>query len=140
MRSVRNTACLLLLPLLLLGCGKSQLKLAPVSGRVTLDKKPLANAEIVFYPTELGEDKSANLQSSSRTDEQGHYSLQTNEDKQNGAFVGTYKVRISVIERGESLINRIPKAYNKNTTLTFTVTAEGTKDANFDLTSDGRKK
>lgn len=125
----------LLLPLLLLGCGKSGPKMAPVSGRVTLDKKPLANADIVFSPTEPGPDKTVNLDSSGRTDAQGRFSL-----PKDGALVGAHKVRISAIERGTSLINRIPKTYNQNTTLTFTVPAEGTTEANFDLTGDGRSK
>ena len=140
MRFDRTLTGLLLLPLLLLGCGKSGPKVAPVSGRVTLDKKPLANADIVFSPTESGADKSAKLESSSRTDAQGHYSLQMIEDKRGGALVGAHKVRISQMERGTSLTNRVPRAYNENTTLTFTVTPEGTKEANFDLTKDGRGK
>ena len=107
---------------------------------MTLDKKPLANADIVFSPAEPGTNNSANLDSTSRTDEQGRYSLQMTEDKRGGALVGTYKVRISQMERGTSLTNRVPKGYNQNTTLTFTVPAEGTTEANFALTSDGRGK
>jgi len=139
MRSHRYLAWLLLLPLLLLGCAKSRPKVAPVSGRVTLDKKPLANAHVAFSAAEPGAN-SANLESTAQTDEQGRYSLQTNDDKRDGALVGAHKVRISLIERGASLVNRVPKAYNQNTTLTFTVPAEGTTEANFDLTSDGRGK
>jgi hypothetical protein len=139
MRFQRNLAWVLL-PLLFLGCGKSGPKVVPVSGLVTLDKKPVANADIVFSPSGSGGDKSANLESSGRTDAQGRYSLRMIQDKREGTLAGTYKVRISLMERGTSLINRLPKSYNQNTTLTFTVPAEGTTEANFDLTSDGRGK
>ena len=126
-----------LLPLLLLGCGKSGHKVVSVSGKVTLNKKPLANADITFSPTEPGPNNSPGLESSARTDEQGRYSLEVIQDKRAGAVVGAHKVRISQIERGASLINRVPRAYNQNTKLTFTVPAEGSKEANFDLSSEG---
>jgi hypothetical protein len=138
MRFHRSLAWLLLLPLLLLGCGKSGPKVVPVSGQVTLDKKPLANADVTFSPTEPGPNNSPGLESSGRTDEQGRYSLKVIQDKRDGAVVGAHKVRISLIERGASLVNRLPKAYNQNTKLTFTVPAEGSKEANFDLSSKGK--
>jgi hypothetical protein len=137
MRFHRSLAWLLL-PLLLLGCGQSGPKVASVSGLVTLNKKPLANADITFTPTEPGPNKSPGLESSARTDEQGRYSLKVIQDKRDGAVVGAHKVRISLIERGASLVNRLPEAYNKNTKLTFTVPAEGSKEANFDLSSKGK--
>jgi len=140
MQSRRYLAWLLLLPLLLPGCGKSGPKLAPVSGRVTLDKKPLVDALVTFTPAETGPTNIGNPESSARTDDQGRYSLKTNQDKRDGALIGTHKVRISVIERGTSIVNRVPRVYNQDTTLTFTVPAEGTKEANFDLTSDGKGK
>ena len=135
MRFHRTLAWLMLLPLLLLGCGKSGPKVVPVSGQVTLDKKPLANADVTFSPTESGPNKSPGLESSGRTDEKGRYTLLVIQDKREGAVVGTHKVRISLIERGASLVNRLPNGYNKNTKLTFTVPAEGSKEANFDLSS-----
>jgi len=126
----------LLLPLLLLGCGKSGPKVVSVSGRVTMDKKPLANADVTFSSTEAGPNNSP-LESSGRTDDEGRYSLTMTQDKRAGAPVGTHKVRISLIERGATIINRVPKTYNQNTTLTYTVPPEGTKEANFDLSSTG---
>jgi hypothetical protein len=128
----------MLLPLLLLGCGKKGLKVAPVSGRVTLDNKPLANADVTFIPAEPGPKSSANLEASARTDEQGRYSLKMVQDRRDGAAVGANKVRISLIERGEKIVNRVPKAYNQDTKLTFTVPAEGSTEANFDLSSQGK--
>ena len=136
MRFHRSLACSML-PLLLLGCGKSGPKVASVSGQVTLNKKPLANADVTFSPTEPGPNNSPGLESSARTDEQGRYSLKVIQDKRDGAVVGAHKVRISLIARGASLVNRVPKAYNQNTKLTFTVPAEGSKEANFVLSSEG---
>jgi hypothetical protein len=137
MRFHRCLAWLLLLSLLLPGCGKSGPKVAPVSGRVTLDKKPLANADVVFSPTEPGPNNSPAPESLGRTDAEGRFSLKMVLDKRDGAVVGANKVRISLIERREKVINRVPEVYNKNTTLTFTVPPEGSTEANFDLSSEG---
>ena len=126
----------LLLFLLLPGCGKSGQKVVSVSGRVTLDQRPLANADVTFSP-ESDSNDSARLESSGKTDEQGNYSLKIIQDGRNGAVIGTHKVRISLIERGTTIVNRVPKEYNQATTLTCTVPAEGTKEANFDLKSQG---
>ena len=127
----RCLAWLLLLPMLLVGCGKGGPKVVPVSGRVTLDQQPLANADIMFYHD------SSDVESSGRTDEQGNYSLSVMQDKRRGAAVGTHRVRISQIERGAKIVDRVPRQYNKASKLTFTVPDGGTKDANFDLTSQG---
>jgi hypothetical protein len=136
MRFHRYLACLLL-PVLLLGCGKAGPKVAPVSGRVTMDNKPLANADITFSPTESDPNNSANLESFGQTDEDGRYSLKMIQGKRDGAVVGANKVRISLIERGGKLVNRVPAAYNKSTSLTYTVPAGGSTEANFDLSSKG---
>jgi len=135
MRFRRYLGWVLLLPLLLLGCGKSGPKVAPVSGRVTLDKKPLANASITFTPTEAGPNNTAGPESAGQTDEEGRYSLKMILDKRDGAAVGTHKVRISKIERGVTIVNRVPAQYNQDTILTFPVPPEGSKEANFDLST-----
>jgi hypothetical protein len=135
MRCIRYLAWSLL-PLLLLGCGKG-VKVVPVSGRVTMDNKPLANADITFSSTETSPNNTPIPESSGRTDDQGRFTLTVNQDKRNGAAIGKHKVRISQMERGATLVNRVPKNYNQNTTLTFTVPAEGTSEANFDLSSKG---
>jgi hypothetical protein len=136
MRLHRTLALLLLLPLLLSGCGKSA-KVVPVSGQVTLDKKPLANADVTFSPADADAKNPGALDSSGRTDEQGRFSLKMIQDKREGAVVGSHKVRISLIERGTTIVNRVPKEYNTESKLTFTVPAEGTTDANFELKSQG---
>jgi hypothetical protein len=137
MRFAHSLALLLLL--LPLGCSKSP-KVVPVSGRVTLDKKALANADVVFSPAEADPKNTANLEAAGKTDDQGRFSLKMIQGNKDGAAVGSYKVRISLVERGASLVNKLPKSYNQDTKLTFTVPAEGTTEANFDLTSDGAVK
>jgi hypothetical protein len=131
--------CLSLLILLVfIGCGRTGPKAVSVSGRVTMDQKPLANADVSFLPVDSDPNNSASRESAGRTDEQGRFTLKLIQDQSNGAVVGTHKVRISVIERGTKIVNRVPKEYNENTKLTFTVPAEGTTEANFDLNSQGK--
>jgi len=129
---------LLLLVLLPLGCGPSGPKTNPVSGKVTMDNKPLANATVTFIPANL-DPKTPALQASGRTDDQGNYSLKMDKDNREGAPEGSYKVSISVFDRGgpdrPARGQLVPEEYNHKTTLTFTVPAEGSKDANFELSS-----
>ena len=75
---------LLLLLLLPLGCGKHY-QLAPVSGRVTMDNRPLAQAEVRFYPIGgLDFPYSVGV-----TDDQGNYTLHLGIDNNTeGAVVG----------------------------------------------------
>jgi hypothetical protein len=105
-----------------------------------MDKKPLANASITFSPDSPDPKNPAGLESAGQTDAEGRYSLKMSQSSKNGAAVGSYKVRISQIERGATMVNRVPKVYNQDTKLTFTVPAEGTTEANFDLTADGKGK
>lgn len=70
------------------GCsgGGDEVKLAPVSGVVTMDGKPLADAVVIFAP-EKGNP------SSGRTDSSGNYSLIFKENVQ-GALPGPHRVSI----------------------------------------------
>jgi hypothetical protein len=79
---------------LLLGCG-GEMKVAPVSGIVTLDGKPLDRASVVFKPEEGGRP------SFGVTDSKGRFSLaySMNED---GAEVGPCTVTISTKLQSES--------------------------------------
>jgi hypothetical protein len=132
-----------LLVLLLVGCGKGY-KLAPVSGRVTMDNQPLANAEVSFYPT----GGKGLPYASGTTDEQGNYKLEAFEGRgtANGAVVGEHRVEISMSNktRGKKADPRsgvgpggdlIPAQFNSDSKLTFTVPPAGTKEANFNLNS-----
>jgi hypothetical protein len=133
------------------GCGKSDAKMADVSGTVTLKDKPLADAEVYFV--------SGSFQGYGRTDENGHYRLVR------GAPIGECKVYIKKTDTegdtggfkigGEGMDEEqyrewrkgqgldaakrkkptLPPEYSdpEKTKLTFTVPPGGTKEADFNL-------
>ena len=74
----------------LIGCGGPSIDTAPVSGIVTLDGKPVADAGIYFQPADGGPAAYGS------TDAEGHYSLTT--VRTPGALKGSHKVIISKIE------------------------------------------
>jgi hypothetical protein len=136
--------CLLGVPLLLggLGCAKEPYKVAPVSGSVRLDGKPLANAWVTFMPIGTKENPDPGPTSSGKTDAQGRYTLAI-EPNRPGAVVGKHKVSINAGGDGKGEDRdaggprlpreKIPEIFNNKTTLTFDVLAEGTEKADFDL-------
>jgi hypothetical protein len=153
MRCAFRVSFLLTLAVLLspaLGCGGVNYKFAPVSGQITMDNKPLADATISFYPNAGGDLPAAK----GRTDEQGNYKLQSfaNGRSEDGALVGESRVEISINMQNSShkllagpgrpkLVNGgeiLPARYNKESTLKFTVPPEGTDKADFPLTSKAR--
>ena len=79
--------------LLVLGCGGGA-KVVPVTGRVTLNGKPLADAKVSFQP--IAKEKSmeaAGPGSTGKTDAEGKFTLKT-PTGQDGAVVGMHRVRI----------------------------------------------
>jgi hypothetical protein len=120
---------------LLAGCGgRSDLGL--VTGRVTLDGKPVADAAVEFTPTTEGSIATG------RTDSSGEYSLMFSRDVA-GASLGENVVRISTFDvdyvegKGEvSIPERIPAKYNRNSELKVTV-EPGKNRHDFDLDSQG---
>jgi hypothetical protein len=128
------------------GCGSGP-KFVPVSGTVTLDGKPLANALVAFKPAALpGKIEAAGPGSMGVTDENGRYVLKViyTDGRTEGAVVGEHRVRISTTDHvsagGDSTDvaprqqkERVPAKYNTNSQLTFTVPPGGTDAANFDL-------
>jgi hypothetical protein len=117
------------------GCGGGA---APVSGRVTLDGKALADATVSFQPSDAG---AAGPGSSGKTDSNGQFTLQVVGKNSNGALVGKHRVTISAKgnteadDSGKKVSDRAPAWYNTQTTLTFDVPSGGTDKANFELTS-----
>ena len=79
--------CLLVVPFSTGGCG-SEMKVAPVSGTVTLDGAPLERASVLFLPKEGGRP------SFGVTDEDGRYTLGYSMHEM-GAEVGQCRVQIS---------------------------------------------
>jgi len=117
--------------LALAGCGGG---LPSVSGVVTLDGKPLANASVSFQPEGGGTQGSY-----AKTDEEGRYTLKVVGSDRAGAVAGKHVVRISQFEGSGSDSGgreKLPARYNAKTTLTFEVPAGGTDKADFALQSD----
>ena len=136
-------ACLLLVFGLLLatGCGGAP-NAAAVSGTVTLDGQPLANAVVNFQPA--GSERNPGPSSIGRTNEKGEYNLEM-AGVGRGAVLGAHKVKIYCpVEDAESnkpeedrrtkQKDRVPPKYNVQSTLTKEVKA-GNNTINFELTS-----
>jgi hypothetical protein len=127
------------------GCGDKRKSVAPVSGIVTLDGKPLAGGSVIFQPAAAPGSTIAGKGSTAGCDDQGRYTL-TTIDGQPGAIVAEHRVRIYGPKNqkrpeddsgiGETASRDIvPLKYNYDTTLSFTVTSEGTDKADFTLTT-----
>ena len=117
-----------------LGCGGGP-KFAPVSGRVTLNEKPLPDAYVVFQPA-VGEPSEV---SQGKTDADGMFSLDGTQG-QDGAKVGKHTVSITTIapdamddERSPLPRGKVPQKYRDRPFESTVV--EGENEANFDLTT-----
>jgi len=93
------------------GCFRGGPELGTVTGIVTLDGKPLADAQVTFQPK-------GGSPSVATTDSAGHYELEYTRDKP-GAVVGNHIVRIltqttSTDESGNEIQvpQRVPEIYN----------------------------
>lgn len=130
----------------LTGC-ESRPKYAPVSGRVTLDGKPLAGAFVYFQPVAAEGSVTAPAPGSSGpTDSNGQFVLKGT-GGEDGAWVGKHKVMIEAhaAEVGEGdtrpprggwpMRNKVPPRYNRDSNEFFEVPPEGSSSANFDLKS-----
>ena len=119
--------------LALAGCGSSDLPLASVSGRVTLDGQPLPKAFVEFQPIAEGSP------SYGITDEEGRYELRFSR-RHAGVLAGQHKVRVRTArtqtdEQGNEIPipEKIPPRYNAETELTATID-DSTDEVNLDLT------
>jgi hypothetical protein len=127
------------------GCGDgSNFAVAPVSGTVTLDGNPLADATVSFQPVAQTDDGLAGELSVGKTGADGKFTLKTTND-QDGAVVGQHVVRITTaqwknsdesdnpdqIQASEEIL---PTKYNSQTELEFEVPVGGSQEANFTLT------
>ena len=102
------------------GCDKGP-AVAPVTGTVTQDGEPLANAEIHFQP-DYG------APSYAHTDSQGQYEIKYQLDKK-GALLGHHYVSVRTAgektdPKTDTTVNVpefVPKEYNDDTTLEYEV-------------------
>lgn len=136
------------------GCA-SKAKIVPVSGVVTMDGMPLANADVQFQPMATDGNSNPGYGSYGKTDAQGRYSLtiSSQESQAPGAVAGIHKVSIASgtsdkvtydpkigspdgsSPKNKPAPEKIPTQYNSQSSLTFEVPQTGTDKANFDLQS-----
>ncbi|HCO26913.1 MAG: hypothetical protein CME31_02095 [Gimesia sp.] len=148
----KSLTLLFCLSILLSGCGasKQEFSRAAVSGIVKLDGDPLSEGVIRFIPQ--GENKGPKA---SATIHNGIFSI----DENFGPVTGTNRIEIDSTDDGgyapddelaiEKLkasgikqikVVKVPPQYNRRSTLTKTITAEGKNDLVFELTSNPAKK
>jgi len=128
--------------MMVVGCGGSGGKVAPVTGTVTLDGKPLANALVAFQPMATPGKPNAGMGSTGITDANGKYTLKTVDTDRSGAVVAKHSVMITMKPESSDLdVPRppqkalLPAKYNHQSELQFDVQPGGTDAANFDLKS-----
>lgn len=118
------------------GCGPSGPEIAHVSGKVTMDGKPIPYAAVVFIP-ENGRPAGA------MTDENGNYVLNFTQGRR-GAIPGKSIIRITTNREAQQDASgkpipgskeTIPAEYNTNSKLEFTVEPKKKNVANFELVS-----
>lgn len=139
LRTICSTATLTILTAVAMGmtgCAGGG-NVAPVTGTVTMDGEPLANATVTFMPQDEGGS------SYGLTDTAGAYTL-TYGREQEGAEIGEHKVMITTETSGDpdadppiaASPETVPAEYNSATTLTATVEPGGST-IDFDLESGG---
>lgn len=136
---------------LLAGCQDSGYEVAPVAGRITLNGEPLVNAHVSFRPVLKQGSVEAGPGSVAFTNQQGEYALRLIDPDQSGAVVGRHRVAITLPEeeqinsvsgtdhddagRPKLKVYRMPNRYRDGTALGFEVPAEGSRRANFAITT-----
>jgi hypothetical protein len=126
----------LALALAVAGCDRGP-EIAPVTGRVVVDGKPIQNAEVTFEPA-------AGRASHGHTDQDGRYELRY--DRQTmGALVGSHTVRILsatevTLPNGKFVLRpqTVPPRYNTQSELRKDVVSGETNVFDFELRS-GKK-
>jgi hypothetical protein len=154
---MNHARILTLLLFVFTGCGES-LPVAPVSGTITFEGKPLAGASITTQPI-AKDSQNPGSGSFGQTDDQGRFELELVKPAMKGAIVGEHRVMISRAVTAEAdggpqrsvegieywaddpRSNRQPSAMNNwparftDGSLRLQVPPEGTDQANFDLTT-----
>jgi len=125
------------------GCGGPNV--VPVSGRVTLDGKPVSGVHVGFQPVASAGNKNPGGGSYAITDADGRFTLRLVEGGGSGAVVGKHRVEITTRTEADNVTDSrvkgpdpktvVPAKYNRNSDLTFEVPAGGTDKADFPLSS-----
>jgi hypothetical protein len=139
------------------GCGE-RLPVAPVSGRITFEGRPLAGAGITTQPM-ARDSRNPGAGSFGLTDDQGRFELELVKPARKGAIIGEHRVMISkparpaaespskvAVEGGLQVWEDDPRTNRAvsgerwphrftDGSLRLTVPPEGTDSADFDLTN-----
>ncbi|MEM7812815.1 MAG: hypothetical protein AAF532_15165 [Planctomycetota bacterium] len=121
------------------GCGKARFDYAPVSGRVTLDGEPVADAIIRFVPEKTGDSAIVGPSSVAVTDADGRYELRVSRPgTPRGAVPGRHEVRLDPVDdpasdEDEDVIVKVPR--DAAGPRSFDVPPEGTSTADLTYTT-----
>ena len=140
---LRSLSTSVVLLILLSGCGSGNV--APVSGLVTLNGKPIADVAVTFEPIVPEGQNVAGLSAFGVTGPDGRYTLKLFGTETRGATVGKNKVKFSgyaaptdmseeALKAAKPKVN-IPLRYFADSKFEFDVPAGGTDKADFQLTS-----
>jgi hypothetical protein len=90
------------------GCGSSGPRMYKISGKVTLNNQPVANASIHFEPE--GEGDNRGLPADGQTGSDGTYAYVSTKTTGDGIAAGKYKVTISKVSSGgsEAVVQQAP--------------------------------
>ena len=121
--------------LALTGCDGADSDVAPVEGTLTIDGNPVANARVIFYPSE-------GRASGGLTNAKGFYTL-SYVARQKGALIGKHRVTVTTaVQEGEEYNGEpvevrkemLPKEYQSSTKTELVRTVEkGSNTINLDL-------
>ncbi|QDT66808.1 hypothetical protein [Calycomorphotria hydatis] len=121
-----------------LGCGGSELELAPVKGRVLVDGQPAPGVTVLFRP--VSESMNPGVSSRGITNDDGIYELYTaGGEYRPGAVVGSHEVQLSGSEglepgdREAAMEKGVPAVRARQESLSIQVPPEGLENADFDL-------
>jgi hypothetical protein len=133
-----------LLVLAMGGCGSGQ-NLAPVSGQVTLNGKPVAEIAVTFQPVASEGNNAPGPTAVGVTDSDGRYSLKPLGEPGSGATIGKnvvkFSANVTVTDTSEEGLRKmkaavqIPPRYWADSKLEFDVPKGGSSNADFQLTS-----
>ena len=126
------------------GCG-GEGKIAPVSGVVTLNGKPVADVAVTFQPVATAGNNAPGPAAFGVTGADGRYTAKLVGEEAKGATVGKNQVRFSAhavpVDFSEEGLKKtkpsvkIPSHYWVDSKIEFDVPAKGTTSADFQLTS-----
>jgi hypothetical protein len=116
---------------------RTKQRLTTISGRVSLNGKPLADAEITFVQLTRNQKEPVLAEAKTGTDAGGIFTLRIDEERV-GALVGKCRVMISkkaIIIVGNEPEEQIPARYNAKSELTVEVRGDTVQRFDFDLRS-----